>query len=349
MRYSHSRALAFAAAILGIGIPCLGWDAHGHRTVTLLALDRLPPDSPAWMREPEIRARIADQANEPDRWRGTRLAPIQHEANPEHYINIEDLEPFGLSLGELPRHRYEAFRTMVLAREKNPRAFAPVRDDPDKYKEWPGFLPWAIQEHHAKLQSAFGSYRILEEINDPARAGQLEQAKQNVIYHMGVLSHFVGDAAQPLHTTRHHHGWKGPNPHGYSTQFGIHAFIDGAILRIHGLDYGTLRPMMPEMQPPPTDGPRDAWEIALGGIERSFAQVEMLYRLDKDGTMRQEAGRNFIAERLCDAGATLADLYNSAWQGSEPTERDISAFIKFSDLRPRRGADPAPAPDPSEP
>ena len=39
---------------------------------------------------------------------------------------------------------------------------------------------------------------------------------------MGVMGHYVGDCAQPLHTTKHHNGWVGENPHGYTTWPGLH-------------------------------------------------------------------------------------------------------------------------------
>ena len=53
---------------------------------------------------------------------------------------------------------------------------------------------------------------------------------------MGILAHFVGDAAQPLHTTKHHHGWKGDNPNGYTTENSIHAYIDGGVIKTQRID-----------------------------------------------------------------------------------------------------------------
>ena len=43
------------------------------------------------------------------------------------------------------------------------------------------------------------------------------------------------DGAQPLHTSKHHNGWKGPNPNGYTTSSSFHSFINGTIIWIHGL------------------------------------------------------------------------------------------------------------------
>jgi hypothetical protein len=336
-----SRLMPAIAGLLALASAAAGWSAAGHRTITLLALDGLPQDMPVFLRDPEVRARIADQSTEPDRWRGTRAVPIAHEANPEHYIDVEELDAYGLTLATLPEHRYEFLRRMAIVRDRNPEAFKPAGRDPDKTKDWPGFLPYAINEHYAKLQSSFNSLRILEAVNDPSRRHQLTQARENVIYEMGILSHFVGDASQPLHTTMHHHGWVGDNPAGYTTDPAIHAYIDGRIVEIHGLDFAALRPRMAYDL-----APEGGWRTGLDEIDRSFRTVERLYSMKKDGSLEQPAGRDFIASRLCDGARTLQALYAAAWAASAPTQGQIGSFIKYSELP---GAVPAPSPPAAPP
>jgi hypothetical protein len=326
----------------------LAWNAHGHRTVTRLALDGLSPDTPSWLHDPVIIARIADQSNDPDRWRGTRLPAILHDANQEHYIDVEDLAPMGLALATLPEYRYEGAAQMARGRAEHPEAFPAIdpKKNADHTREWAGFLPWAIAEHYAKLESEFNTMRILEAVNDPQRAAQLQQARENIISEMGLLSHFVGDGAQPLHTTRNHHGWVGENPHGYTTDNGFHAFVDGKILEIHHLDYDALRS---RMKFEAKIAGRDPWAESLVYIQRSFDQVEPLYKMQKDGSLTQDAGKDLIADRLCDAGSMLAAMYNSAWEHSKPTAGEISSFVKFSEQKPAPEAPPAPAPTPRTP
>src|SRR5262245_51867869 len=105
-----------ALVIAGLASQALAWNAHGHRTVTRLALDGLSPEAPSWLHDPTVMSRIVDQANEPDRWRSIHTPAILHEANPEHYIDIEDLDQYGLTLAQLPEYRYECVRMMVQAR-----------------------------------------------------------------------------------------------------------------------------------------------------------------------------------------------------------------------------------------
>ena len=60
---------------------------------------------------------------------------------------------------------------------------------------------------------------------------EITNAQANVVYRMGILSHFVGDAAQPLHTTEHFNGWTGENPKGYTTSRRFHSWVDGGFFK----------------------------------------------------------------------------------------------------------------------
>src|SRR5690606_616675 len=104
--------------------------------------------------------------------------------------------------------------------------------------EWPGFSPWAITEQYGKLKSAFSYLKTFEESGGTAE--EIANAKANIVYLMGVMGHYVGDCAQPLHTTVHHNGWAGENPRGYTTWSGIHAWIDGGFIAKAGIKTATI-------------------------------------------------------------------------------------------------------------
>ncbi|MBL0927021.1 MAG: hypothetical protein IBJ11_05125 [Phycisphaerales bacterium] len=314
------------------------WDSHGHRLITLLALDGLPAELPAYLRDEQTRLQIAYQAPEPDRWRSQPSLPMLHVSNPNHYLDLEDLEPFGLTLDTIPPLRHEYVRAMERARLAHPEKFPPLppeTKDDDKTKEYPGFLPHAIAEHWGLLAAGFRTLRVLEAADADvssadaraARGAQVAQARANVVYQMGVLSHYVGDAAQPLHTTTHHHGWVGENPGQYTTNRGFHAYIDGEILAIHRIDYALLKARMKHDR---SASAGDPWKDITAHIRRSFDLVEPLYRMEKDGTLVQEAGKEFISLRLLDAAETLGALYRSAWQASEPSDRDVQMFLRYT-------------------
>ena len=332
--------LTIGVAIAGLCLcnhvvsPALAWDAHGHRTITRLAIDGFVTNAgaaaplPDWLTAESARAMVAYQSSEADRYRGTRSNYLGHENNPDHFLDVEDLTTFGLTLSTMPPLRYQYVAAMAVARHVHPDEHKPhnPRLNPTGDQEWPGFVAHAIAEHHAKLTSAFKSVRTLETLNDPARAHQLEMARANVLVHMGHLSHFVGDSAQPLHTTRHHHGWVGDNPNGYTTDRGIHAFIDGTILTIHGLSYDSLKDAA-KFETRVDAG--DPWRDILTYIQRSHDLVEPLYMLHKSGQLPQDPGKPFIAERLLDASSMLAALYTSAWNASTPTDKDVNDFVFY--------------------
>ncbi len=308
-----------------------GWGARGHRTIALLALDGLPPDVTPFLKDPGTRARIAEQALEADRWRSSRMHALGHINDPDHYLDVELLGQFGLTLETVPPLRYDYLRIMAIAKHERPENVDPYdrSKNPDGSREWPGFVLHAIAEHYAKLRSAMSTYRILESLKDPGRTAQLETARINIIYHMGMLAHFVGDAAQPLHTTRHFNGWVGDNPEGYSTDRRFHAFVDSVLVEHHGFDYESLRPGQTYDR---RVNRSDPWEDAVDHLRRSFEQVEPLYRLDRDRKLKGPEGRALIEARLRDAAETLAALYRAAWEAAEPTEQEVHNFVRYNPL-----------------
>jgi hypothetical protein len=324
----------------------LGWGAHGHRTITRLALEALPPDTPAFLREPAVRDRIVEESNEPDRWRSTKLPALGHENNPDHYLDVEKLDQFGLTLETVPRLRYDYVEAMAVAKHAHPEMIEPYdrRADPDGSGEWPGFVLHAISEHYAKLRSSFNTLRTLESLNDPARSSQLVLARENIIHEMGLPSHFVGEP-QPLHHPPPRLGGRQPGATRYAR---IHASIDTDIVLKHGLAFDR-------------SGIRSSLTTVDGGTvgRTSATSPDRTPRLSRS-TCREKRlagpdGKRLISERLCDGAAMLGALYRAAWESSETTEREIMEFVKYNNLEgpaaagaePRTSPARAPSPKPS--
>lgn len=321
------------------------WDATGHRAITWLAIDAMTSkDAPAFIKQREDFLSIGWQAGEPDRWRGVRIGVLVHENAMDHFLDIEDLEEFGLAIDTISPLRYRYVRDMAVARAVHKDGDRPAatgdlgkreerppyneRLDPTGQKEWPGFLPHAMAEHHAKLVSAFKTYRQLTALNDPARAHQLAMTKANIMVEMGILSHFVGDAAQPLHTTKHFNGWVGANPNNYTTANTFHAYIDGGVLALHGLNFDSVKGMRACKAREIADV-NNPWPEIIAHIKRSHETVERLYELERTGELKQERGKRFIAERLNDGAEMLAGLYDAAWKASELGPKDLEDLVKY--------------------
>jgi len=309
-RMTWMRELLLAGiVVLAPSLPAAGWDENGHGVVTVLAIRGTSGSLPAWLREREAAERLVYLASEPDRWRGNSTPAMTHWNNPDHYLDVELLEPYGLTLATLPQLRYEFVGRLAVAQSRNPERFASTEPDPSLLKMTPGMLPYRMMEMHAQLCASWRVLHTLELAQAAAGPYRIAAARERVIQTMGLMSHYVGDAAQPLHTTRHFNGWDGPNPHGYTVDKKFHQFIDGGVIDLFHID---ARRLLPRALPARRIESARVWNEILAHIERSFEKVEPLYQIEKRGALRGAEGQAFIEERLLDAGAMLAGLWKSA-------------------------------------
>lgn len=300
------------------------WDYAGHRTVNALALASLPADFPAFIREPGNAERIAFLSGEPDRWRNNSDLPIKHYNSVDHYFDLEQLGEAGLDAATVAPLRYvfaADFAAGRTAHAANFPAIDPAKNT-DRTREWPGFLPWAIAEYYGKLKSAFSYLKGFEEFGGTPE--ETANARANILYLMGVMGHYVGDGAQPLHTTKHHNGWIGPNPNEYTKWPGLHSWIDSGFINKAGISDAMLLPRIKPAQPltlATAPGARDpVFTAAMNYVSEQHQFVEPLYALEKTGVLKAEVaatsveGRAFIEERLLTGGRMLGSLWLTAWQ-----------------------------------
>jgi hypothetical protein len=339
-----------AAALGACVFNAAAWDYEGHHAVNALALASLPTNFPAFVLAPETRVRIAYLAGEADRWRnetsarnGTGLA-LGHASGPDHYLDLEDLKLYGLTPTNLPPLRYDFVADIVKAREAHPERFPaidPARDS-DHTRELSGFLPWAITENFEKLQSGFATLTALEKHGGTPE--EIENAKEDIIYVMGVMGHFVGDASQPLHTTMYHHGWTtNDNPHHYTTSYGFHAWIDGGFFKkAGGIDEKKLEAKIhPAEKVSDAANPDAIFQTAVNFIVEGNQLVEPLYKLDQEHKLSPESetaaeGRAFLEGQLVKSGQSLGDLWFTAW-ATAPED----TFLE-RELQQRAAAQPKP-------
>jgi hypothetical protein len=299
----------------------LAWDYEGHRVVNQLALASLPTNFPAFVRTPENAERIAFLSGEPDRWRNMQDLPLAHVNGPDHYIDLEQLSDYGLKPELLPVFRYDFVAQLALARKAHPEKFAPIElsRNRDHTRELMGFLPWAMVENYAKLKSGFSYLKTFEQ--DGGTPAEISNAQANILYLMGVMGHYYGDAGQPLHTTIHHHGWVGENPHGYTTEGSIHSRVDG-FLRNGGDEAkaleGKLRPARPVMIDGRPAKPEEMFQAAMLYITEQNKLVEPLYQMEKDGKLFGKEGKIFLEGQLVKSGQLLGDIWYSAWEQAPP-------------------------------
>ena len=298
------------------------WDYEGHRTVNQLALVALPANFPAFVKTPAARERIAFLGGEPDRWRNITDDPaLSHYSGPDHYFDLEELAKYGLTPETAPHLRYDLVARLALARAAHPEQFATI--DPlknkDHTRELIGFAPYAMAEYCGKLRSGFSYLKAYQDYG--GTPAEIANAQANIIYLMGVMGHFVGDCAQPLHVTKHHHGWVGANPQGYTTNASFHGWIDGGFFKKTG-DINA-RALVGKIRPAAIVGdplkPDDLFRQVMAYLSATYQQLEPLYQLEKERKLTPEnekagEGRAFLEGQLVKGGQMLGDLWFSAWQ-----------------------------------
>ena len=313
------------------------WDYEGHRIVNQLGLASLPADFPAFVHEPANAERIAFLAGEPDRWKNSSDLPLRNVNGVDHYLDLEELADAGLDLNKIPSLRYEFVVQFAAGRAAHPNNFPAI--DPEKNaehsREWPGFAPWAITEYYGKLKSAFSYLKAFQELGTPE---EIANAQANILYIMGVMGHYVGDCAQPLHSTVHHNGWVGPNPNGYTTWSGVHQWIDGGLIAKAGIKTAAIAPRVTPasaMALPPQDDERDPMFVAvMTYLQGSLKLVEPLYQLEKAGKLGDTAakehgkgkdtelvsaeGQAFVEAQLLRGGEMLGAIWVTAWRNAPP-------------------------------
>jgi hypothetical protein len=260
-----------------LGSLAVGWWSGGHETIVEAAVARLPDDVPAFFRRGG--KELAHFAVDPDRWKNRDLAFLRAAEEGNHYLDWEDLEGKAL-----PRtHRFDAIKLIA----------GDLKKEPNKV----GLLPYAILENYEKLVAAFADYR--KNPKHPA-------IPMKCLVHGGVLAHYTGDAAMPLHTTRDYDGRVRPD--GTVQQKGIHAKID-SFPEKHGL---TPEEVCRGLEAKKLD---DVWAHVMKFLEESHTHVARCYDLDAAGAFDKptEESRAFILARVRAAAQLTLDLWYTAW------------------------------------
>lgn len=267
-------AVALVAVLAGLAN---AWWAGGHESIAEAAAARLPDDVPAFYRRGG--RHLAHFAVEPDRWKNREATFLRRSEEGNHFLDTEDLE--GRTLPGT--HRFDGMKLLYTELRKDPRQT--------------GLLPYAIVENYERLMIAFHDHR---------KSPNNESITMKCLVYGGVLAHYTGDAAMPLHTTRDFDGRVQPG--GKVLQRGIHAKVDG---------FPEKNKITPEEICRGLEAKRieSVWEHVNKFLAESHTHVGKCYEFDSAGAFDKatNASRAFILAR-CRAGAQLTlDLWYTAW------------------------------------
>ena len=331
-------ALVGAALLVLLPGPAWAWGASGHRMISRLAIEQLPPEIPAFLRTAQSAWLVGELGREPDRSRQGGQSH-DHDLDPGHYLILADDGTVGggLAMSPLPATR-EDYDTALRAVGSN------------QYRV--GFLPYNLIDGWQQLQRDFAYWRADQAALHAAPTAQarawLRQDRHLhellILRDLGYWSHFVGDGSQPMHTSVHYDEWGDlPNPNHYLTTKGLHARFEGEFVA-RQVSAAQVLQRLPALQ----DCGCEIQTRTVNYLLASHAQVNRVFELETAGAFAEAtpAARAFAAERLAAAVAELRDLIVMAWRGSAEASvgypplplRDIEAHRVYP-LREMQGLD----------
>lgn len=283
------------------------WGFQGHGLVQEVAAESLPDDVPEFFRSSVDR--LVGLAAQPDRWKARDLGYLKEATAMDHFMAYEQIKGH-----RLPGDRYE-YISMVEREGINAPGQAP---------KWVGTLPYRVAELFQNLTLDFAIWRN-EGQNLPPDAPRRKALEENVMQSAGLLGHYVGDAAQPLHSSIHHDGWNKqvPNPEGFRTRRGFHRQFETALANA-----AAKEEEVKERVAPARHWEGDPLDWGLGLIAESNSHVERLYRLEKYGHIEPDhptqVGVDFMHDRMAVGAQNLRDLWYTAWKDSKKLAGRIS-------------------------
>jgi hypothetical protein len=179
----------------------------------------------------------------------------------------------------------------------------------------------ALMPDRAAMVRKYG-YRTLDRsgtlpwtIEEIANASERDWARgdcEALLRESGYLSHYIGDASQPLHMTIHHDGFT-------SADRGVHARFENAV---DAESRSLTHPVERDVSLTPID---QVWEPVIAEMRESFGLVQTVIDADRYARshssdpelyrkvlMKQQGG--IIEHQLADAASVLAEVWLFEWR-----------------------------------
>jgi hypothetical protein len=295
LRVTYRRLIAagISAAMLLLPSNLLAWGDAGHRMIGLAAAERLPDDMPAFFRA--AAQQLSYLNPEPDRWKDraeTTLDPaLNGGTSPEHYVDMDLVSSATLHSALAAPNRF-AYDDSLRASGSSASAI--------------GLLPFEMLELTQKLRVDFRLWRIAPD------STVRHWIEAQIIDDAGILGHYVADGSNPHHTTKHHNGWVGDNPKGYTTDNTFHSRFESQFVQ--------AQTKLPDVLAAMTGAPRvvpNVRDAIVAYLNTTFAQLDRLYEIDKATPFQAETStpeqKSFAVARLAAGAEMLRDIWYTAW------------------------------------
>jgi hypothetical protein len=329
------------------------WGVRGHTVANLAAVEGIPDDGPMFLRTHE--AYIGHLGTIPDTWRGYSepYLRISEDANHGWYTEQFDFMPN-------PPHSRTEFILRVHDQYLKIRAA-----EPDRAKliniRYTGLQAYSIIEGYERMKAGMRLYRSVDNpslarsslaatfaaisplFSDPPQVKQM--LENDIAFYMGWLGHYVADAAMPLHNSKHHDGWSGPNPKGYTRDPEIHGRFESSYVDL----IGTTAPDIIKYMRKEARHLDDVWQATLDHSLEARNSVEDVYRADLRGAFAKKddpEARELVYKRLAAGAGFLRDLAYTAWIESAKPVPAVDAIDRMENpanprYNPAAGSAPA--------
>ena len=330
MKNSTIVCLALAASLFCSVNSAQAWGERGHDLITRVAVQNLrvlSDDNSALVKPFVARDHMLGHlSNTPDIvWRAPYMTePERQENYSTHFINLEKVYQGVALWSDLPSEFSQ------YAEESRAKGYEP---------EEVGTAPWRSLQLYKGMVDAFVRVGKAQE----KRA--YEDAVNQALLMGGIMSHFVGDLANPHHTTANYDGQ-------LSGQRGLHAYFESDV--ILELPFSLSSQMATQARKEwlnqysrseqtaiLTDPQKLIWAL----VGNSHSRLPMLLKLDTKYSLIEksegEIGRakrkpaaetalryqSFAVERLAVGAAVLSQLWLLAWQ--EAGSPDLSTYRSY--------------------
>ena len=311
-----------------------GWGVAGHRVIARVAIETLPPDVPLFlMRQIDW---IGVRSITPDHYRAASEPFIKMAEDPSHEWHLEAVA----FLKAVPRSRVE-FIQALYDEYRRVNATDPARARTINVTGT-GLLPYTTIEIYERLKVTFRTWRDQQNAREDTRFTELDAA-----FYAGWLSHYVADAAMPLHTSIHHDGWVGANPRNYTPVGDLHWSFENDFVNLMALEDEEIRPRVAAVR-----AIGDPFTAILEHLNRAHTRVEQVYQLEQQHAFTDKGhaeARALVSTCTTEAATMLRDLIYTAWVASAQPAAPRTGILLPTDtahprFNPATGSAPAPAP-----
>jgi Zinc dependent phospholipase C len=303
---NHSWKLIFAiSALLLAPSFSLGWGVRGHNEINRAAIRALPAGELDFLKAQE--PWIVYLSIIPDTYRTQNEPFLKIFEDPNHGWFIEQSADL---MKSPPRSRYEFIIALYQDHLRTKDNLTNVR--------WTGTLPYAAVEHFERMQAAMRRLRAARKVKQEGVA-DTRFIEQEIATYIGLLGHYIGDGAMPLHDSIHHDGWQGDNPKNFTRDRTIHGRMESRFVELIQAKAADFAPRIGAARIYV-----DPFAAIVKHLLDSAKLTEKVYEIDlkdKWADAKNEEARGLVYKQLAAGAETLRNLLVTAWARSSETRQ----------------------------